>query len=237
MDKGMQDNQMASQPATDSFTAAAWERIASIRASIEALPLLERLSDGTLPPEIFRHYILQDALYLKHYARCLAVVAAKAPDNAQVLRFLGSAQKALNVEQGLHAGFLTQFGITAADVEAAEPSPTGLAYTNFLLATAYHCSYPVALSAILPCFWIYWKVGEAIKNRPLTEGNAFQAWINTYGDPQFAAGAREVIALTDLAARGASEAERTQMLDVFVRASQYEWMFWDSAWNLETWPV
>jgi thiaminase/transcriptional activator TenA len=27
------------------------------------------------------------------------------------------------------------------------------------------------------------------------------------------------------------------MTDVFVRASQYEWMFWDSAWRLETWPV
>ena len=71
-------------------------------AEIEVLPLITRLSDGTLPPEVFRHYILQDALYLKHYARCLAIVAAKAPDNAQVLRFLGSAQKAITVEQGLH---------------------------------------------------------------------------------------------------------------------------------------
>ncbi|MFB2606764.1 thiaminase II, partial [Rhizobium phaseoli] len=30
---------------------------------------------------------------------------------------------------------------------------------------------------------------------------------------------------------------RTEMTDAFVRASQYEWMFWDSAWRLETWPV
>ncbi len=233
----MQNSDMTAEAAADSFTAAAWQRIAPIRARIETLPLLERLSDGTLPPEIFRHYILQDALYLKHYARCLAVVAAKAPDNAQVLRFLNSAQNAIKVEQGLHAGFLADFGITAAEIATAEPSPSGFAYTSFLLATAYHCSYAVALSAILPCFWIYWDVGEAIKRRPATEGNAFQAWINAYGDPQFAAGAREVIALTDIAARAASATERAQMLDVFVRASQYEWMFWDSAWKLETWPV
>lgn len=221
----------------EGFTTSAWRKIAPIMERIEALPLLERLSDGTLQPEIFRHYILQDALYLKQYARCLAIVAAKAPENAQVLRFLTSAQKAITVEQGLHAGFLAQFGISAADLAAAEPSPSGFAYTNFLLSTAYHSSYAVALSAILPCFWIYWHVGEAIKSRPAVEGNAFQAWINTYGDPQFAAGAREVIALTDMAARLASEAERAQMLDAFVRASQYEWMFWDSAWKLETWPV
>lgn len=46
-----------------------------------------------------------------------------------------------------------------------------------------------------------------------------------------------MIALTDIAARAASPAERAEMSDVFVRASQYEWMFWDSAWRLETWPV
>ncbi|MGG7578080.1 thiaminase II [Rhizobium sp. Nf11,1] len=222
---------------TGNFTAAAWDRIKPLMAEIERLPLLERLSDGTLPPEVFRHYILQDAIYLKHYARCLAIVAAKAPDNAQVLRFLGSAQKAITVEQGLHAGFLSQFGISSSDVTAAEPSPSCFAYTNFLLATAYHRSYAVALSAILPCFWIYMHVGEGIKGRPAIEGNVYQAWINTYGDPQFAAGAREVIALTDIAARAASETERAEMMDVFVRASQYEWMFWDSAWRLESWPV
>jgi thiaminase/transcriptional activator TenA len=228
---------MAGDPTTESFTAAAWRRIAPMRQKIDALPLLEKLSDGTLPPEIFRHYILQDALYLNHYARCLAIVAAKAPDSAKVVRFLSSAQKAIQVEQGLHAGFLAAFGISAADVDLAEPSPSGFAYTNFLLATAYHSSYAVALSAILPCFWIYWDVGEAIKRRPATVGNAFQAWINTYGDPQFAAGAREVIALTDIAADAASPSERAQMLEAFVRAAQYEWMFWDSAWKLEQWPV
>ncbi|MGO8658353.1 thiaminase II, partial [Rhizobium ruizarguesonis] len=81
------DASTQSTDTTGSFTAAAWDRIAPIMAEIEVLPLLQRLSDGTLPPEVFRHYILQDALYLKHYARCLAIVAAKAPDNAKVLRF------------------------------------------------------------------------------------------------------------------------------------------------------
>jgi thiaminase/transcriptional activator TenA len=228
---------MTGDQTTGSFTDAAWRKIAPIRSAIDALPLLEKLSDGTLAPEIFRHYILEDALYLNRYARCLAIVAAKAPDNAQVLRFLTSAQNAIKVEQALHGGFLATFGVTAEDAATAEPSPSGFAYTNFLMATAHHSSFAVALSAILPCFWIYWNVGEAIKSRPATPDNPYQAWIEAYGDPQFAAGAREVIALTDMAAEAASPAERAQMLDVFTRASQYEWMFWDAAWRLERWPV
>jgi thiaminase/transcriptional activator TenA len=233
----MRKDDIIDDRASGSFTAAAWQRIAPIRAKIDVLPLLAKLSDGTLPGKVFRHYILQDTLYLNHYARCLAIVAAKAPDNAQVMRFLNSAQKAIQVEQGLHSGILARFGVTPDDVAVAEPSPSGFAYTSFLMATAYHCSYAVALSAILPCFWIYWNVGEAIKGQPAAIDNPYQSWIDTYGDPQFAAGAREVIALTDAAAKAASPTERAQMLDVFVRASQYEWMFWDSAWKLETWPV
>jgi thiaminase/transcriptional activator TenA len=46
-----------------------------------------------------------------------------------------------------------------------------------------------------------------------------------------------VIRLTNEAAERASPAERELMLSTFVRASQYEWIFWDSAWRLEQWPV
>jgi thiaminase/transcriptional activator TenA len=221
----------------ETFCEQAWLAIAPIRARILDLPLLKTLSDGTLPADVFRFYIAQDSLYLRDYARCLAIIAAKAPDSTQMMRFLGSAQTAVQVEQGLHAGFLTQFGLSAADIAAAAPSPSGLAYTNFMLSMVQSSSYAVGLAAILPCFWIYWDVGEVIKARPATPHNPYQAWIDTYGDPQFAAGAQEVIRLTNEAAERASPVERDLMLSTFVRASQYEWMFWDSAWRLEAWPV
>lgn len=220
-----------------SFAAEAWAKTASIRARIDGLPLLKALSEGTLEPDVFRHYMLQDALYLNQYSRSLAIMATKAPDSEQLTVFLKMAQRAIEVEQSLHAGFLDQFGLTAAETAAAEPSPTCLAYTNFVLATVHHSSYAVGLTAILPCAWIYWDVGETIKSRPQTPGNRYQAWIDAYGNPDFAAGARQTIALTEQAAQAASPNERAQMLAVFSRACQYEWMFWDSAWQMEKWPV
>ena len=220
-----------------SFAAEAWAKTASIRAKIESLPLLEALSDGTLEGDVFRHYMLQDALYLNQYSRSLAIMATKAPDSEQLTVFLKMAQRAIEVEQSLHAGFLDQFGLTAAEIADAEPSPTCLAYTNFVLASVQQGSYGVGLTAILPCAWIYWDVGEAIKSRPQTPNNPYQAWIDAYGNPDFAAGARQTIALTEQAAQAASPSERAQMLDVFTRACQYEWMFWDSAWSKEKWPV
>jgi thiaminase (transcriptional activator TenA) len=46
-----------------------------------------------------------------------------------------------------------------------------------------------------------------------------------------------MIAATDEAAETASSSLRERMHAAFVRATQLEWMFWDSAFRLETWPV
>jgi thiaminase/transcriptional activator TenA len=48
---------------------------------------------------------------------------------------------------------------------------------------------------------------------------------------------RKVIAISDEVAGAASPTVRDGMMRAFVRASQLEWMFWDSAWRLERWPL
>ena len=55
-----------------------WADVEDVYAAILAHPFLTGLADGTLPRESFRHYIVQDAHYLRGYARALAVCAAKA---------------------------------------------------------------------------------------------------------------------------------------------------------------
>jgi thiaminase/transcriptional activator TenA len=46
-----------------------------------------------------------------------------------------------------------------------------------------------------------------------------------------------VITATDEVAHDAASALRARMHAAFTRAVQLEWMFWDSAFRLETWPV
>ena len=67
--------------------------------------------------------------------------------------------------------------------------------------------------------------------------NPYQRWIDTYQDEAFGQSVREVLALTDAAHGGASAAEWALMCEAYLKAVRYEWMFWDSAYRLETWPV
>jgi thiaminase (transcriptional activator TenA) len=215
------------------FCDAAWQRTAALRAAIHALPFNRDLAAGTLEPARFQFYVVQDALYLEQYARILAMAGARGPDGATLRLFADAALEGIAVEQALHTNYAAQFNLAA---EPAEPSPDCLSYTSFLLATAYHEPWEVLMAALLPCFWIYWDVGVAIA-RSSSPHNPYSAWIDTYADEAFAKVVQGVIAATDQAAAGASEAVRQRMMMAFIRSTQYEWLFWDGAYQRRQWPV
>jgi thiaminase/transcriptional activator TenA len=215
------------------FCDRAWQRTTDLRAAIHALPFNRELAAGTLDEARFRFYIEQDALYLDQYARILVMAGARGPDGATLRLFGECALEAVAVEQALHAQYLTRFGAGAAP---AEPSPDCLSYTSFLLATAYHETWEVLMAALLPCFWIYWDVGNAIA-REAASDNKYRAWIDTYSDAGFGDAVRAVIAATDKAAADATDKIRDRMMTAFIRSSQYEYLFWDGAYQLRGWPV
>jgi thiaminase/transcriptional activator TenA len=217
------------------FSEEAWERNAALREAIHHLPFNTELAAGTLAPERFRFYILQDAIYLGQYARVLALAAAKAPDAATVQWFGGAAVEAIAVEQALHGRYLAEFGVEPAAIAAAEPAPDCLAYTSFLIATAHQEPWEVLVAAVLPCFWIYWDVASAI-TRGAAPNNRYQAWIDTYADPHFGEAVQMVIDIADAAAAEATPARRASMLTSFGRSARYEWLFWDGAYQERGWP-
>ncbi len=217
------------------FSDHAWARTEALREAIHNLPFNTELAAGTLSRARFQGYIVQDAIYLAQYSRTLAIAAAKAPDAATLRAFAASALEAVSVEQALHERYLAQFDLDGTRVAEAEPAPDCLAYTSFLLAAAYHDPWEVLVAALLPCFWIYWDVGRAIAERAAAD-NPYRAWIDTYADEAFGEAVRTVIAITDRAAALSSDTARTRMMTAFVRSTQYEWLFWDGAYQQRGWP-
>jgi thiaminase/transcriptional activator TenA len=217
------------------FSDSAWQRTARLRAAIDALPFNTELAAGTLSRERFQGYIVQDALYLGQYSRVLALAGVKGPDGATLQAFGRCALEAVAVEQALHERYLQEFGIDPARLTDAEPSPDCLGYTSFLLATAYHDPWEVLVAALLPCVWIYWDVGSRIA-RHAEANNPYRAWIDTYADEGFGEAVRMVIGITDRAASSTTSAVQERMMTAFVRSTQYEWLFWDGAYQQRGWP-
>jgi thiaminase/transcriptional activator TenA len=218
------------------FSSEAWGRNAALYELIRTMPFNTELAAGTLSEARFKHYVTQDAHYLNGFGRALALAAAKAPRPDRIAQFAKSAENALIVEQALHGSFFRQFGITPQIFADTPLSPACHHYVSYLLATAYAEPYEVVLGALLPCFWIYAEVGRDIHARS-KPANPYQAWIDTYAGEEFHAAVRAVIAAADEVAEEGSPLLRRRMHAAFTRATQLEWVFWDSAYRLESWPV
>jgi thiaminase/transcriptional activator TenA len=61
---------------------------------------------------------------------------------------------------------LADLGIDPAIAAKVESAPANLAYTSYLLATVGFGSYAEGISAVLPCYWIYWEVGKELLRPP-----------------------------------------------------------------------
>jgi thiaminase/transcriptional activator TenA len=237
------------------FSARLWTSTEHVYEAILAHPFLTGLADGSLPRAAFAHFVVQDAHYLRDYARALAVCAAKAPTEDDLRALANDAAEAVAAEQAMHADLLDALGgpppddPTANDPAADRPAaggtppsgvatvaPTTRAYTSYLLATVYGGSFLAGLAAVLPCYWIYARVGARLLAGSSPDP-VYARWIAAYGDPAFQAVADRVVALTDRVGASASEPELARAAEHFGVTARYEWMFWDAAWRRETWPI
>lgn len=213
-----------------------WRRITPVYDAILAHPFLDGLCDGSLPLDAFRRYVVQDVLFLQDYSRALALCGARAIDTAQLRMFCSHAAEAIDVERELHDRLAERLGIAPRDLAAAEMTPTTLGYTAFLLQAAGLRDLPVALGAIVPCYWIYWRVGQALAERGSPD-ERYRLWIDTYADDQFGDAVAAVLDAYDRRLAEASPALMRHSTDGALTAARYEWMFWNAALLDERWPI
>ena len=218
------------------FTGELWRSIEPIYAAILGHPFVRGLTDGSLSRESFRFYAIQDALYLRDFARALALVAARAPRDEWIIMFSEHAAGALRVERSLHEGFFGEWGLTARDVTSTPLAPTNLAYTSYLIAVAHSAPFHEGLAALLPCYWIYWEVGKELE-RAGSSDPLYARWIGTYAADDFASLVKAVLEVTNESAASLTAPQQDTMRRHFLTTSRYEWMFWDMGWRQEAWPV
>lgn len=214
------------------FTDHLWNEALPIYNKIQEHPFNQEMKAGTLPVEKFKFYIYQDSLYLAEFAKALATAGTRAGTSQELLDFLQFAQNAIIVERILHESYFNEYII---DFDGGK-APGCFAYTNYLLSTAAYESYEVSVAALLPCFWIYKKIGDYI-NANQTFPNPYQNWIDAYAGEDFAASVEKALSICNNLADQSSDAVRKKMTEAYLTASKLEFVFWDSAYQLESWKV
>jgi thiaminase/transcriptional activator TenA len=225
-----------SSVSTVQLTDDLWGSIEGIYDRILAHPFLIELVDGTLDERAFRHYIVQDTLYIREYARVHSVAAGRAESSADMLRFNQLAVDIVRAEQTFHADFFRDWGLSDEDVWTTPPAPTNLAYTSYMLSVAYSGTFAESVGVVLPCAWIYLKVGKQLASAG-SSNPLYKRWIDLYAGDEYDALIQDVLAITNRVGETLGERERERVRKHFVTASRFEWMFWDMGYRREQWPV
>ena len=96
--------------------------IKEIWDSYNSHPFVKGISDGTLPIESFRFYMIQDHLYLMQYAKVFALGVIKAREEKYMRAFAKMIDEILNTENAVHQNYLRKLGISADDIKNAKMS-------------------------------------------------------------------------------------------------------------------
>jgi len=220
-----------------SFTAELRETAEPVWDATLSHPMVEQLGEGTLDEEPFRYWVRQDYVYLVEYSRVFALGAAGAPDLERMSTFAELLDETLNTEMDLHRSYAAEFGISEAELEATDPSPTTRAYTDFLVRVAAEGSFGDLVATLLPCMWGFNVTGRRLAERGLPDHEQYAAWVEMYSSEEFTELAEWCKGLMDDVATESTDADRERYRDLFLTSSRYEYMFWDAAWRQEEWPV
>jgi thiaminase/transcriptional activator TenA len=200
-------------------------------------PFVQAIGRGDLNEDAFKRFLVQDYLFLIDYARVLAYASAKAPDLDAQTWFARLLDATLSTEMDLHRKTCAEWGIGADDLEGAEPLPTTVAYTSFLVRNGAAGDAGDIGAALLPCQWGYADIGVRLKARGVPQESRYAEWIEAYADPDY-------VKLTDwlrgyVDRQGADESDETlsRWRAIFTTTLRYELAFWEMAWTGERWPA
>ena len=198
------------------------------RAYVEH-PFVEMMATGKLPEAAFRHYLVQDYLFLIQFARAYALAAYKGRTMEEMRYGLDGLHAILDGEMALHVKYCAGWGLTPADLEAAEEDMPTTAYTRFVLDWGVRGDLLDLHVALAPCMIGYAVIGRRLASIPgaLAASNPYTPWIAEYSAEGYQQVAASTIDHLDALSGGEmGEARFGQIARIFRQASRLEAAFW-----------
>ncbi|KAH7139027.1 Phosphomethylpyrimidine kinase-domain-containing protein [Dendryphion nanum] len=182
---------------------------------------VQRLANGSLPVEEFKHYLIQDYLFLIHFSRANALASYKSKSMADIGR---SAQQVLHLQEEikLHIEFCKDYDLSVEDIEAQEEEQACTAYTRYVLDIGQSEDWLALQVALLPCLLGYGMIARRLFDDPKTEreGNRYWKWIDTYVADDYVSAMKTGSDLVEKHATKISLSRVDELVRIFIHATK-----------------
>ncbi|MBK1668493.1 thiaminase II [Rhodovibrio sodomensis] len=228
--------------AANSVAAALRRACADDWAAYVNHAFVRRLADGTLATASYKHFLIQDYLFLRQFARAWALAAYKASDLREMRAASQTVDALINQELQLHVETCAGWGISEDAMAATPEARANMAYTRFVLETGLAGDLLDLLTALAPCVIGYAEIGARLAADPDTvwDGNPYREWLELYSGDAFQEVGRGACAQLDRIAQARIGGDVTQsprwaeLCRIFDQATRLEIGFWDMGLHRET---
>lgn len=194
-------------------------------------PFICELKNGILPADKFKRYMIQDSIYLKHYAS----IYGKAIYLSKTLRDIQTYYTVLafvtDQESAVRLNYLRQFGLNDEDIESIPPLPENQAYIDFLVETAERGDVREILMAVLPCMLSYSYVFRKVASEIQSRESQYWDFIQDYADDKYFEDCKMWCDFAEEKCGSLPPKERERLSGIFGKASELELGFWKMAYG------
>ena len=193
---------------------------------------IKELQTGVLPREKMKQYMIQDSIYLKHYARVYGKAIYHSTNLKDIQMYYSVLNFVTEEESHIRLTYLKQFGLTDVDIEAGKPLPENRKYIDFLLSIAEQGNSLAILMSVLPCLLSYSYVFRKIAVMPETADSRYFDFIQDYAEEQYFEECKSWCDFADEKCRDLPAEEKEKLGVVFKKASLHELAFWEMAYGM-----
>src|SRR5438132_4684762 len=157
------------------------------------------LATGNLPESCFRRYLVQDYVFLIHFARAWGLAIYKSDTLGEMRRAQRLVAAILDVEIGLHVEYCRGWGLSEAAMASEPEALATVAYTRFVLDRGLAGDRLDLEVALAPCMIGYAEIATQRMADPATRhaGNPYRDWLDMYASDEYQGLAREMAAALD----------------------------------------
>ena len=196
-------------------------------------PFVTGIGDGTLEPDKFRYYMVQDHKYLMQYAKVFALGLLKATDETDMRMYSNLITATLDTENAVHQAYLAELGVTRSMIDETPMALNNKSYTDYMISQATKGGLPEIAVAVLACSWSYKVIGDYLETVPGYHDHPFFArWVDMYTSDGYRQANDAMIELVDRYCSGLSEEHLARLDEILLDCSYYEYQFWDMAWSM-----
>ncbi|MBO0473520.1 thiaminase II [Enterococcus sp. DIV0840] len=218
------------------FTEEARKSVDKIWQESKEHPFILELKAGTLAPEIFRYYLIQDRYYLEQFSQIHLKAAALTMNKEIEACFLEGVKSLEAAEISVRKTFFKDLNVTEEEIDHTPIAPSAYQYTSHMYREIGTKSLARTAAALLPCYWLYQEIGEEL----IYSGSPdplYQRWIETYDSEGYRESVIRQRHLTDYLAEQVSTEERSLMKQAFIISSYEELNFWEMAYTKQKWGL